>query len=171
QSTGAPGQPPVELRQEVFGGTLMVRAQVPGTVYEPQTDSVAAPPLEIDLLPHVGDPIVPGSLILHWGGDVYIDRAGVLFRAISTSTNAGQAVGSVDYASGVATLQTYPAGQGGSVTRVACLTENGGFSTTMVTLRTPGARPACRSPPCAPTPPRSSPVPASSTATSPVAVG
>src|SRR5690606_3223007 len=65
-------------------------------------------------------------------------------RAISTSTNAGQAVGSVDYASGVATLQTYPAGQGGSVTRVACLTENGGFSTTMVTFRTPGAplRPA-----------------------------
>ena len=144
QSTGGAGNPPAELKQEIFGGTLMVRAQSAGTTYEPQTDSVAAPPLEIELLPHIADPIVPGSLIFQWGGETYIDRSGVLFRGISTSTNAGTAVGTIDYATGIATLQTYPAAQGGAVNRIAALTENAGFSTTMVFFRTPGAplRPA-----------------------------
>lgn len=144
QSTGGAGNPPAELKQEIFGGTLMVRAQSAGTTYEPQTDSVAAPPLEIDLLPHIADPIVPGSLIFEWGGQTYIDRSGVLFRGISTATNAGAAVGAIDYATGIATLQTYPGGQGGAVNRIAALTENAGFSTTMVFFRTPGAplRPA-----------------------------
>ncbi|WP_177424344.1 hypothetical protein [Pseudomonas sp. MYb185] len=145
RSTGGGGSnPPAELKQEIFGGTLMVRAQAAGTTYEPQTDSVGAPPLEIDLLPHVADPIVPGSLIFQWGGETYIDRSGVLFRAVSTSTNAGTAVGAVDYATGIATLQSYPGGQAGVVNRLAALTENGGFSTTRLTFRTPGAplRPA-----------------------------
>jgi len=145
RSTGGGGSnPPAELKQEIFGGTLMVRAQSAGAVYEPQTDSVAAPPLEIDLLPHITDPIVPGSLIFQWGGITYIDRSGVLFRAVNTTTNAGTAVGAVDYATGVATLQSYPGGEGGVVNRIAALTENGGFSTTALTFRTPGAplRPA-----------------------------
>ncbi|WP_169406513.1 hypothetical protein [Pseudomonas sp. gcc21] len=131
-------------RQEMFGGTLMVRAQSAGATYEPQTDSVAAPQLQIDLLPGVANPIVPGSLIFQWGGETYIDRSGVLFRAISTATNAGTAVGAIDYSTGVATLQSYPAAQGGAVNRLACLTEAGGFSTTEVVFRTPGAplRPA-----------------------------
>lgn len=144
QSTGGAGNPPAELKQEIFGGTLQVRAQSAGTTYDPQTASLAAPPLEIDLLPAVADRIVPGSLIFQWAGETYIDRSGVLFRGVSTATNAGIAVGTVDYATGVVTLQAYPGGQSGAVTRLAALTENAGFSTTMVTFRTPGAplRPA-----------------------------
>src|SRR5690606_37053224 len=144
QSTAAPGNPPAELKQEIFGGTLMVRAQSAGTAYEPQTDSVAAPPLEIDLLPHIADPIVPGSLIFEWGGETYIDRSGVLFRSLNTATNAGVAVGQIDYAARKATLQTYPAAQASAVNRQACLTSNGGFATTDLYFRTPGAplRPA-----------------------------
>ncbi|MFD1699872.1 hypothetical protein ACFSB1_11090 [Halopseudomonas phragmitis] len=131
-------------RQEVFGGTLMIRAQAAGAVYDQQADSVVAPPLEIELLPGVANPIVPGSLIFQWAGETYTDRAGVLFRGISTSTNAGVAVGTVDYASRIATLTTYPAGQSGAVTRLACLTTSAGFSTTEAVFRTPGAplRPA-----------------------------
>tara|TARA_R110000764_G_scaffold2641_5_gene11481 strand:+ start:11189 stop:14737 length:3549 start_codon:yes stop_codon:yes gene_type:complete len=134
----------VQPRQEIFGGTLMVRAQESGATYETQTDSVAAPGLQWDLLPAVGDPIVPGSLILQWGAETYVDRSGILFRGLSTTTNAGTAVGTVDYASGVATLTSYPAGQSGAITRVACLTARAGFSTTDAVFRTPGAplRPA-----------------------------
>lgn len=134
----------VVQRQETFGGTLMVRAQDADAVYAPQVDSVSAPELQWNLLPNVADPIVPGSLILQWAGETYIDRAGVLFRSVSTSTNAGVAVGSIDYSSGIATLSTYPAGQSGGVTRIACLTSRAGFSTTEATFRTPGAplRPA-----------------------------
>lgn len=131
-------------RQEIFGGTLMVRAQEAGATYAPETDSVGAPGLQWDLLPAVGDPIVPGSLILQWDGETYVDRSGILFRGLSTTTNAGTAVGTVDYASGVATLTSYPAGQSSSITRVACLTARAGFSTTDAVFRTPGAplRPA-----------------------------
>ena len=131
-------------RQEIFGGTLMVRAQKSGATYEAQNDSVAAPGLQWDLLPAVGDPIVPGSLLLQWGGETYVDRSGILFRGLSTTTNAGTAVGTVDYASGIATLTSYPAGQSGNIDRVACLTARAGFSTTRATFRTPGAplRPA-----------------------------
>jgi len=131
-------------RQEVFGGTLMVRAQAAGATYESQSHSVSTPALELDLLPGVADPIVPGSLVLQWGGETYIDRAGVLFRAVNTSTNAGVAVGTVDYLGRKATLASYPAGISGGVTRLACLTSSAGFSTTELTFRTPGAplRPA-----------------------------
>src|SRR5690554_7225025 len=62
-------------RQEIFGGTVMVRAQAADSVYEPQTDTLPAPPLAIDLLPDAADPIVPGSLIFEWGGKTYIDRS------------------------------------------------------------------------------------------------
>jgi len=131
-------------RQEIFGGTVMVRAQAADAVYEPQTDTQPAPAVSIDLLPGAADPIVPGSLILSWGGETYIDRSGVLFRAVSTATNAGLAVGHVDYAAGKVTLQTYPSGLAEPVNRLACLTSNGGFSTTDLFFRTPGAplRPA-----------------------------
>src|SRR5690606_42066366 len=102
------------------------------------------PAVSIGLLPGAADPIVPGSLILSWGGETYIDRSGVLFRAVSTATNAGLAVGHVDYAAGKVTLQTYPSGLAEPVNRLACLTSNGGFSTTDLFFRTPGAplRPA-----------------------------
>ncbi|TKA90402.1 hypothetical protein [Halopseudomonas bauzanensis] len=131
-------------RQEIFGGTVMVRAQAADSVYEPQTDTLPAPPLAIDLLPDAADPIVPGSLIFEWGGETYIDRSGVLFRSLNTATNAGVAVGQVDYAARKVTLQTYPAAQAGAVNRLACLTSNGGFATTDLYFRTPGAplRPA-----------------------------
>src|SRR5690554_1273087 len=122
----------------------MVRAQAADSVYEPQTDTLPAPPLAIDLLPDAADPIVPGSLIFEWGGETYIDRSGVLFRSLNTATNAGVAVGQVDYAARKVTLQTYPAAQAGAVNRLACLTSNGGFATTDLYFRTPGAplRPA-----------------------------
>ena len=55
-------------RQEVFGGTLMVRAQEAGASYDSQTHSVNTPALELHLLPGVADPIVPGSLVVQWGG-------------------------------------------------------------------------------------------------------
>ncbi|WP_285275232.1 hypothetical protein [Halopseudomonas bauzanensis] len=131
-------------RQEVFGGTVMVRAQSADSVYAPQTDTLPAPPLTIDLLPGAADPIVPGSLIFEWGGQTYIDRSGVLFRSLNTATNAGVAVGQIDYAARKVTLQTYPAEQAGAVNRLACLTSNGGFATTDLYFRTPGAplRPA-----------------------------
>lgn len=130
--------------QEEMVGSLTVRSQTLGLAYGAQTNAQPAPALTLDLLPMITDPIVPGSLIIQWGGHTYIDRDGVLFRSLSTSTNAGEAAGTIDYASGQATLSSYPAGVSPTVNLRGCLTSSGGFTINSVTFRTPGAplRPA-----------------------------
>lgn len=130
--------------QEQFGGTLLIRSQAAGASYGDQQDVQPAPQLTFDLLPTVDEPIVPGSLLLSFGGKTYVDRDGVLYADLSSSTNAGTAVGTVDYAAGEATLSTYPAGAGSTIAISACLTSSAGFGVVGATWRTPGAplRPA-----------------------------
>lgn len=130
--------------QEQFGGTLVIKAQPATTNYVTETNTQPAPPLTFDLLPTVADPIVPGSLLLAFGGKTYVDRDGVLYTDLSSSTNAGSAVGTVDYAAGEARLAAYPAGAASSITVNGLLTSNAGFGVTAVSWRTPGAplRPA-----------------------------
>ncbi len=89
-----------------------------------QTLSQTLPPLQVDLLPSVSNTLVPGSLRFTLAGSVYVDRAGVLIRNPSNSTNSGITAGSVNYASGVVTLSDYSGG-GSPIASVACLTRNG----------------------------------------------
>jgi hypothetical protein len=124
---------------EAFGGTLTVRAQANGQSYGAQTDVQAVVPVTLDLLPGVAEAILPGSLLFTWAGETYVDRSGMLYKGISSATNAGTAVGSVDYAGRTATLSTYNAGAAAAVTLLACLTTNAGFSVNAMTFRTPGA--------------------------------
>jgi len=124
---------------ESFGGTLTIRAQGNGQSYGAQTDVQSVVPVTLDLLPGVAEAILPGSLLFTWGGETYVDRSGILYKGISSATNAGTAVGSVDYAGRTATLSSYNAGAGSTVTLLACLTTNAGFSVNAMTFRTPGA--------------------------------
>lgn len=126
-------------RQETFPGTLSIMAQAAGTNYGEETDTQTVPAVSLDLLPGIGEPIVPGSLVFTWGGDVYVDRSGVLFKNVSTLTNAGTSVGSIDYATGTATLASYTVGAASGVAVEACLTTNAGFQVNAVTFRTAGA--------------------------------
>src|SRR5690606_14791892 len=129
---------PVQVREQ-FGGTLSVAAQAAGVSTEPQTSSQAQPPITVELLPGVADAIVPGSLLFSWNGALYTDRSGILYRDVASNTNGGTAVGSVDYVSGVATLNSYAGNATGAVVLLACLTASAGFSVTGATFRTPGA--------------------------------
>jgi len=124
---------------ERFGGTLSIRAQGASQVYGSQTDVQSVAPVTLDLLPGIAEPILPGSLVFTWAGETYVDRSGVLYKNINSSTNAGVAVGSVDYKGRTATLSNYNAGASGAVTLLACLTTNSGFSISALTFRTPGA--------------------------------
>ena len=124
---------------EDFGGILRLRACQAGTEYGEQTDSQGAPALTFELLPGVADPILPGSLLLGWGGDTYVERDGVLYKGIDSRTNAGLAVGSVDYAARRATLSSYPAGVAPAIQVQGCLTARAGIAVTAATWRTPGA--------------------------------
>ncbi|MDN6872948.1 hypothetical protein QO209_10870 [Pseudomonas citronellolis] len=124
---------------ESFGGTLTIRAQSNSQSYGEQSDVQAVVPVTLDLLPGVAESILPGSLVFTFGGETYVDRSGVLYKGIASTTNAGTAVGSVDYAGRTATLSTYPAGAASAVTIQACLTTNSGFAVNAMTFRTPGA--------------------------------
>lgn len=124
---------------ETFGGTLAVRAQANGTSYGAQVDAQPVAPVTLDLLPGIAEPILPGSLMFTWGGETYVDRSGVLYKNIASNTNAGIAVGAVDYAGRKATLNSYNAGSSAAITLLACLTTNSGFSISAMTFRTPGA--------------------------------
>lgn len=124
---------------EAFGGTLTIRAQGNSQSYGEQTDVQTVAPVTLDLLPGIAEPILPGSLVFSWGGEIYVDRSGVLYKNINSQTNAGTAVGSVDYAGRTATLSTYAAGSAPAVSILACLTTNAGFSVNAMVFRTPGA--------------------------------
>lgn len=126
-------------KQETFPGTLEIHAQAAGASYGAETDTQPAPAITLELLPGIAEPIVPGSLVFTWGGETYVDRSGVLFKNVSSQTNAGTSVGSVDYASGKATLATFTPGAAADVALLACLTTNAGFQINAVTFRTPGA--------------------------------
>ncbi len=127
----------VQMR-EAFAGTLTVTSQEAGTNSSAENSQVQLP-LVIHLLPGVAESIIPGSLLFSWGGALYCDRSGILYRDIASATNGGTAVGTVDYAAGTATLTSYPGATAGAVTLLACLTTAVGIAVTAATWRTPGA--------------------------------
>ena len=129
---------PVSAR-EVFGGSLSVKAQSASVPYSPTTDTKPAPPLKITLVPDLPGSIIPGSLVFTMGGGTYIERSGIVYRDLNLSTNAGTAVGTIDYSTGVVELTSYPAGVSNSVQLIACLTHSTGFTIFSAVFRTAGA--------------------------------
>lgn len=125
--------------QENIGGTLSVKAQQASVGYAPKVVTVALPALRFDLLPAVVGAIIPGSLIFTYGGTTYVERSGIVYKDISTSTNAGIAVGTIDYDSKVVSLTSYLPATEASMTIVACLVAAPGFAVTYAFFRTSGA--------------------------------
>ncbi|NLD15874.1 MAG: hypothetical protein GX665_12435 [Gammaproteobacteria bacterium] len=131
--------------RESFAGTLICRAQKVSAVYAPRFEHIAAPQMQLHIVRNAGGGIVPGSLIFTWAGITYIDRDGVLYKDIDSRTNAGIAVGRIDYMGGTVTLATWPSNAATTgVNVLACVTAAVGFSTSYAFFRTPGAplRPA-----------------------------
>lgn len=129
----------VESASEAIDGNISIKGSGPDPIYEVSTDEIAAPQPELKILTNTLDSIVPGSLLLQWGSEQYVDRDGILYKNIDSKTNAGIAVGSVDYAGRTARLATWPVNSGEVIQRLACLTAASGFSTTYLFFRTPGS--------------------------------
>ncbi|WP_252177187.1 hypothetical protein [Endozoicomonas sp. 4G] len=127
-------------KTEVFSGnTVTSKAQGNSLSHKANTDTLSAPELTIDLLPLIEDPLLPGSVILEWNGELYFDRDGVLYKNVSSQTNAGASVGTIDYTGGLATLAVYPTGTVKTATVQAAATISGGFKVDALAFRTPGA--------------------------------
>lgn len=70
----------------------------------------AAISMSLDLLPYLRGTLVSGALRFRLGTDVFVDRAGVLYRAIDPASGAGVEAGTINYASGRATITSWAAG-------------------------------------------------------------
>jgi hypothetical protein len=103
------------------------------------TDSLDAGALEIDLTPGTVEPIVAGSVLFALAGSFYYDLAGALYRDRDDATGAGDTAGSINYETGIATLNTYPQLANTDVTLLTLLTRSGGNTPTAGIFRLPGA--------------------------------
>ena len=66
--------------------------------------------LRLDLLPTYAERIVPGSVRFAIGQETYFDRRGELYYRLEPATGAAARVGSINYESGIATVEQAPAG-------------------------------------------------------------
>lgn len=103
-----------------------------------QTLVVTAPTVTLDILPQTRNTIVPGSLRFTVGSHVFVDRAGVLVKDPSVSTNSGTAAGTVNYATGVVTVDDFPGNIAASAS-VICLTRRGVWQEFDIKFRVSGA--------------------------------
>ena len=127
-------------KTEIFSGdAILVKAQGNSLNHVAHTESIEAPTVTVDLLPHVDDAILPGSVLFEWAGESYMDRAGVIYKNISSLTNAGTAVGTIDYTGGEVSFSSYPPGANGQITIKALATSRAGFQMSHIAFRTPGA--------------------------------
>jgi len=110
------------------------------TTWLPQTDVIATAPLTIDLAPNTVEPLVAGSVVFTMDGSQYYDDgSGNLYRDKDSATGVGTLCGEINYQTGVATINTYPALSDTTVTLDSLLTKDGGFTPTGYFFRTPGA--------------------------------
>ena len=66
--------------------------------------------LRIDLLPTYAERIVPGSVRFAIGQETYFDRRGELYYRLEPATGAAARIGSINYESGIATVEQAPVG-------------------------------------------------------------
>lgn len=99
------------------------------------------PGLTIDLTPNSSRAIVPNSVVFELNGARYFDQEGAIIKDWSPVTGTGTAVGTIDYSSGLVTLEDYPANTPTStpVNLIACLTTLDQAPANQTIFRTAGA--------------------------------
>lgn len=130
--------------REVFSGSISIKSQPASTAYNQLVDEVPAPEMKLDLMPNKSGVLIPTSVVFTMGGKTYIERGGVVYTDVDPQTNAGVAVGNLDYSTGIVTLKKYPAGAIGAVQLIAGLSHTTGFTVSTAVFRTSGSplRPA-----------------------------
>lgn len=115
-----------------------------GAAFTAKTDQSTLAALTIDLTPYTANSLVPASLLFSAAGRQYYDKNGTLYDQFDPTNGSGVPAGSIDYASGIATLTEWLAGSSPAFTLLAGLTKFGDFWVYESSFRTPGSplRPA-----------------------------
>lgn len=73
----------------------------------PNEKQVVADKLKVDLTPQFTEQVLTNSVRFKLGNDVYVDRNGVMFRNISSTSNIGISSGSVNYGTGEVEIDSW----------------------------------------------------------------
>lgn len=124
-----------------FSAGTIVTAEYQDTVAAtaPIDANVELPPVGLDLTPDLVDSIVPGSVRFSFRGRTYVDRSGSLYYGIDPVSGAGTYAGTIDYASGKATMTQWAAGGTNAVSVQSLLTRIFDPGTDGLFFRTPGS--------------------------------
>lgn len=116
-----------------FGGIVNVQYTDAATTLTPLpgTQTFNAGDVELNLTPSTINAVVPGTVDFTWSGSRYTDKDGGIYRG-------NLRVGDINYETGIATLQTYSAGDN-SITLNSLITTFGDWHATRLFFRTPGA--------------------------------
>ncbi|MCL1485187.1 hypothetical protein MIH18_23815 (plasmid) [Marinobacter sp. M3C] len=125
----------------VSGEPATIRWTSPADGGEIQTITRPIPPMTIDLTPTSERAIIANSVVFDFAGKRYFDRNGSIIKDWSPTTNAGTAVGSIDYTTGLVTLQEYPAysWRSDAVALIACATTLNEAPASQTIFRTAGS--------------------------------
>lgn len=121
------------------GSAVAARYKLASASDAPVEEEYDLPPLVVDLTPRVRSGAVPGSLTFRLGTRTYYDRSGVLYYGMNYATGAGTAAGSIDYATGLATLTSWEGGIAPAFNVMSLLTELAPVPQAVVHGRTPGS--------------------------------
>lgn len=127
---------------EAYDGDIAVEYVGASDPVTSVTKTLAPPGITLALIPTVYLSLVPGSIVFDFGGKRYRDRSGAIITDWDPVTDAGVSVGSIDYSTGVVTLNQYPPGvnmSAATATLVACLTTFGERLTSYSKFRAAGA--------------------------------
>lgn len=120
-------------------GQAICRYALSAAASETATETIPVKPFEIRLTKNaVSLPLVPGSICFTWAGNRYVDRMGSIFRNPDPVTGLGVLCGTVNYLTGVASLDVYDGGSN-QITVHSLAGRFGSQYVTEVNFRTPGA--------------------------------
>ncbi|WP_299197987.1 hypothetical protein [uncultured Amphritea sp.] len=128
-----------ETRSGTISGNIAVHYQQDSVTPTAVSESAALPNVTLDLTPTTIRKIVPGSLEFTWNGKTHIDREGTIYTDWDRNTGAATAAGSIDYASGQISFDSYQGGGNNTLTIKTMLTKYGDWTAHDLYFRTPGA--------------------------------
>ncbi len=91
--------------------TVVARYALSDAEASAKEETVSAPAFSLSLTKNsINIPIVPGSVLFTWGGHIFYDVMGSIYADKDPNTGVGTLRGTIDYLTGVVSLDVYDAG-------------------------------------------------------------
>ena len=134
------------IRQERAGpyfGTISwywsVRFREQSEVTVPSTAAESPTQMTLEIVENIDDPLLPNSVLFKFGEMEYFDRDGLIYTNHNSENNAGSLVGSINYETRTAILDTWIGGTPSGVMVYGAATAGDKILTNAIQFRTPAA--------------------------------